>query len=202
MASSAAMEESGGDTVANDRAKFDSKENFSAGSPKHFKKPSTASISPTLVDEGGDDGHEKDPEKSTTDVERSRWVLNAPKPPGLCQELMDSVRETIASCKSKYHSSLKNHSFAKRVISVQQGIFPILSWGRDYKATKFKSDLMAGLTIASLCIPQVILKPIIFITICSTILQLYGIEKVSYMVNFEQSNLNLVKSKRIIQFCD
>ncbi|XP_024017554.1 sulfate transporter 2.1 [Morus notabilis] len=67
---------------------------------------------------------------------------------------MDSVRETIASCKSKYHSSLKNHSFAKRVISIQQGIFPILSWGRDYKATKFKSDLMAGLTIASLCIPQ------------------------------------------------
>ncbi|KAK9110635.1 hypothetical protein Sjap_018695 [Stephania japonica] len=38
--------------------------------------------------------------------------------------------------------------------SVLQGLFPILQWCRAYKATKFKNDLMAGLTLASLSIPQ------------------------------------------------
>ncbi|KAI0494108.1 hypothetical protein KFK09_024239 [Dendrobium nobile] len=31
---------------------------------------------------------------------------------------------------------------------------PILSWGREYNLQKFKGDLIAGFTIASLCIPQ------------------------------------------------
>ncbi|KAF9607825.1 hypothetical protein IFM89_001573 [Coptis chinensis] len=35
-----------------------------------------------------------------------------------------------------------------------QTLFPILEWGRDYNLSKFKGDLIAGLTIASLCIPQ------------------------------------------------
>lgn len=33
-------------------------------------------------------------------------------------------------------------------------LFPIFGWGRDYSLNKFKGDLIAGLTIASLCIPQ------------------------------------------------
>ncbi|KAG9129559.1 hypothetical protein Leryth_023899 [Lithospermum erythrorhizon] len=33
-------------------------------------------------------------------------------------------------------------------------VFPILEWGRKYNLTKFRGDLIAGLTIASLCIPQ------------------------------------------------
>ncbi|KAJ6397970.1 hypothetical protein OIU77_018893 [Salix suchowensis] len=33
-------------------------------------------------------------------------------------------------------------------------MFPIFSWCRHYKATEFKNDLLAGLTLASLCIPQ------------------------------------------------
>ncbi|KAL0384494.1 UNVERIFIED_CONTAM: Sulfate transporter 1.3 [Sesamum radiatum] len=35
-----------------------------------------------------------------------------------------------------------------------QAVFPILEWGRRYKLSMFKGDLIAGLTIASLCIPQ------------------------------------------------
>ncbi|KAG0503569.1 hypothetical protein HPP92_003641 [Vanilla planifolia] len=35
-----------------------------------------------------------------------------------------------------------------------QSLFPILKWGSEYNFTKFKGDLIAGLTIASLCIPQ------------------------------------------------
>lgn len=43
---------------------------------------------------------------------------------------------------------------SKRAVSILEGIFPILVWSRNYTATKFKNDLLAGLTLASLCIPQ------------------------------------------------
>ncbi|KAK5824209.1 hypothetical protein PVK06_018977 [Gossypium arboreum] len=35
-----------------------------------------------------------------------------------------------------------------------QALFPILSWGKTYTASKLKDDFMAGLTLASLSIPQ------------------------------------------------
>ncbi|KAF3441026.1 hypothetical protein FNV43_RR19312 [Rhamnella rubrinervis] len=133
----------------------------SPSSPKHFKKSISCSSSSSVAT---DDTRCKDQimldvlEKKKNDndspaAERSQWVLNAPEPPGLWQELMDSVKETVSSCGNKY-SSLMNQPLTKRVVSVHQQIFPILVWGRDYKVTKFKRDLMAGLTIASLCIPQ------------------------------------------------
>ncbi|KAL5556388.1 hypothetical protein UlMin_038624 [Ulmus minor] len=96
---------------------------------------------------------ENDLEKNCSPLERSQWVLNSPEPPGLGLELMDTVKETISSCRKNY-SSLKTQPFAKRMISIFQGLFPILVWSRNYRATKFKNDLLAGLTIASLCIPQ------------------------------------------------
>ncbi|PON72556.1 Low affinity sulfate transporter [Trema orientale] len=130
---------------------------FQASSPKHFKKPSsvtaTASIEAFNIDIAEEEAGDHDIEKNGV-VERSQWVLRAPEPPGLFREVVDSVRDTVGSMKNKYYSSLKSQSFAKRVVSVQQEIFPILAWGRNYRATKFKNDLLAGLTIASLCIPQ------------------------------------------------
>ncbi|BBH05665.1 slufate transporter 2 [Prunus dulcis] len=118
-------------------------------SPKHFKQPSTASLAvetPTAEEK-------LDLEKNSSPVQRSEWVLNGPEPPGLWHELMDSVRETASYCGNKY-SSLKNQPALKSVVSIQQEIFPILVWGRSYNISKFKHDLLAGLTIASLCIPQ------------------------------------------------
>lgn len=35
-------------------------------------------------------------------------------------------------------------------------LFPALEWGRDYNLSKLKGDIIAGFTIASLCIPQVL----------------------------------------------
>ncbi|KAM6563771.1 hypothetical protein CsatB_023769 [Cannabis sativa] len=134
-----------------------------AGSPKHFKKSSSGitttttgsienyhSIEMTQVY----DNVSEDIEKNGV-VERSRWVLNAPEPPGLFREAADSVRDTLGSMRTKYYKSLKSqNSFTKRMLLINQNIFPILVWGRNYSAAKFKNDLMAGLTIASLCIPQ------------------------------------------------
>ncbi|KAJ7956861.1 sulfate transporter 2.1 [Quillaja saponaria] len=85
--------------------------------------------------------------------ERSQWVLNGPEPPTPWHELKDSVRKPFLHC-GKQLSSLRNQPGPKLLVSILQGIFPILDWGRHYKATKFKNDLLAGLTIASLCIPQ------------------------------------------------
>lgn len=116
------------------------------GSPKHFKHSTTTDAST--------EDQMLDLEKNSSSVDRSQWVLNGPEPPGLCHELMDSVRETISYCGNKY-SSLKSQPMLKSVVSVQQEIFPILVWGRNYSISKFQHDLMAGLTIASLCIPQV-----------------------------------------------
>ena len=86
--------------------------------------------------------------------EKSQWMLSAPDPPTLWQELVGSVRNTISQYQERC-SSLKGQPGPKVVLSLLRGIFPILGWGRNYAATKFRNDLLAGLTIASLCIPQV-----------------------------------------------
>lgn len=86
-------------------------------------------------------------------MERAKLVLSSPDPPGLWHELVGSIKETIFLKRNTISSSKPSRSM--RVFSFLQGLFPILSWGRNYKASKFKNDLMAGLTIASLSIPQV-----------------------------------------------
>ncbi|KAL9332685.1 hypothetical protein ACSQ67_002295 [Phaseolus vulgaris] len=93
-----------------------------------------------------------DIEKNAQDV-RSQWVLNAPEPPSPWRVVADSVRKTISHYKQKF-SSLRDQPFTTLLLSLLQLAFPILAWGRNYTATKFRKDLLAGLTIASLCIPQ------------------------------------------------
>ncbi|CAK9185778.1 unnamed protein product [Ilex paraguariensis] len=82
-------------------------------------------------------------------AERTHWVLNAPVPPGPWRELVDSIGKT-----GKKFQVLREQPMSKNVASILKAIFPILVWGKDYKITKFKKDLLAGLTLASLCIPQ------------------------------------------------
>ncbi|KAL3504703.1 hypothetical protein ACH5RR_034544 [Cinchona calisaya] len=87
-------------------------------------------------------------------TERTGWILNSPDPPDVFHEVFSSIRNTILPHGTKHNSSSPKKSPANKAFSFLQGIFPILEWGRNYKATKFKNDLMAGLTLASLCIPQ------------------------------------------------
>ncbi|XP_062148897.1 sulfate transporter 2.1-like [Alnus glutinosa] len=94
-----------------------------------------------------------DLEKNASHAERAQWVLNAPEPPSPWHELIDSVTDTVLPCGNKF-LSLKNQPGPELVVSFLQGVFPILVWCRSYTATKFKNDLLAGLTISSLCIPQ------------------------------------------------
>ncbi|XP_012072227.1 probable sulfate transporter 3.3 [Jatropha curcas] len=48
----------------------------------------------------------------------------------------------------------KGQPFNKKWILVAQYVFPILQWGPNYNLSLLKSDIVAGLTIASLAIPQ------------------------------------------------
>lgn len=88
-------------------------------------------------------------------TERSQWMLDSPNPPPLWKKLLSSVKETILPHGNKFCFSSKKRSCQGYAVSFLQSLFPILSWLRNYKASKFKDDLLAGLTLASLSIPQV-----------------------------------------------
>ncbi|KAJ8765564.1 hypothetical protein K2173_014686 [Erythroxylum novogranatense] len=87
-----------------------------------------------------------DLEKNEGKAERTKWVLSAPEPPSPWRELMDYVLPEGG----KFHAKTGFNP----VLTLLQQTFPILCWSRNYKATKFKNDVLAGLTLASLCIPQ------------------------------------------------
>ncbi|KAI0507656.1 hypothetical protein KFK09_013783 [Dendrobium nobile] len=75
-------------------------------------------------------------------------VLNTPDPPSPWIELASSMKEKVLT-RGKQSSSLLHFT-----LSGLQGLFPVLSWGRNYDLKSFRSDIMAGLTLASLGIPQ------------------------------------------------
>ncbi|KAI6689349.1 hypothetical protein NL676_026177 [Syzygium grande] len=89
---------------------------------------------------------------------RAEWVLDSPDPPSLWHDLLVSIRETLLlnnSNDDKKKSPLTHkQALCRGASSLFQGLFPIICWGKSYRISKFKSDLMAGLTLASLCIPQ------------------------------------------------
>ena len=86
--------------------------------------------------------------------DRSKWLLDCPEPPSPWHELKSQVKESFLT-KAKRFKSLQKQPLPKRILSILQAVFPIFGWCRNYKLIMFKNDLMAGLTLASLCIPQV-----------------------------------------------
>ncbi|XP_073148156.1 sulfate transporter 1.3-like [Henckelia pumila] len=78
--------------------------------------------------------------------------VSAPPKQSLIKEFKHTVKETF------FHDEplrpFKNQPKSKKLLLGIQSIFPILEWGRRYKISMFRGDLIAGLTIASLCIPQ------------------------------------------------
>ncbi|XP_073121531.1 sulfate transporter 1.3-like [Henckelia pumila] len=50
--------------------------------------------------------------------------------------------------------AFKDQARARKLLLGIRAIFPILDWGRRYDLSMFRADLIAGITTASLCIPQ------------------------------------------------
>ncbi|KAI6687698.1 hypothetical protein NL676_024526 [Syzygium grande] len=70
----------------------------------------------------------------------------------LFKEFASTVKETFFA--DDPLRPFKDQPQSRKLVLGIQAIFPILEWGRSYNFKKFKGDLIAGLTIASLCIPQ------------------------------------------------
>ena len=79
--------------------------------------------------------------------------VSAPPKQNLFQEFKSTVKETFFA--DDPLRSFKDQSKSRKFVLGVQAIFPILEWSRRYSFKKFRGDLIAGLTIASLCIPQV-----------------------------------------------
>ncbi|XP_011621488.1 low affinity sulfate transporter 3 [Amborella trichopoda] len=87
------------------------------------------------------------PEKQAGRPDSVHRVLDYVEPPGLVAELKGSITGAIFG---PSWGRLGPRWFVRGL----RQLFPVLSWGREYDLGKFKCDLMAGLTLASLCIPQ------------------------------------------------
>ena len=106
--------------------------------------------------------NEKDVVADITRVSSSRRELEslpyvhkvgtAPKQK-LLTEITNSLKETFLA--DDPLKPFKDQPRKRKLVLGLQALFPILQWGQDYNFSKFKGDLIAGLTIASLCIPQV-----------------------------------------------
>jgi high affinity sulfate transporter 1 len=79
--------------------------------------------------------------------------VGLPPKQNLFSEFKATVKETFFA--DDPLRPFKDQPSSKKFILCLQAIFPIFEWGRSYNFAKFRGDLIAGLTIASLCIPQV-----------------------------------------------
>ncbi|KAI3431084.1 STAS domain-containing protein [Psidium guajava] len=102
---------------------------------------------------GNEEADTVEHEKTVGHAERSRWLTTGPEPPSTWREVADYLRGfgLPSGCEL---SSLNKKPVGQRVACVLKAMFPVLQWCRSYKITQFKNDLMSGLTLASLCIPQ------------------------------------------------
>lgn len=75
-----------------------------------------------------------------------------PPPQPFIKSLKNTMKETLFP--DDPLRQFKNQPPKKKFILGLQYIFPIFEWGPRYTIDFFKSDLIAGITIASLAIPQ------------------------------------------------
>ncbi|CAI8591446.1 unnamed protein product [Vicia faba] len=78
--------------------------------------------------------------------------VSTPPKQSLFQDIKHNFNETFFS--DDPFGKFKNQTGSRRFVLGLQTVFPIFEWGRYYNLKSFKGDLIAGLTIASLCIPQ------------------------------------------------
>ncbi|CAL8997909.1 unnamed protein product [Prunus brigantina] len=78
--------------------------------------------------------------------------VGVPAKQNLFKEFRATVKETFFS--DEPLRPFKDQTKRRKFVLGLEALFPILRWARDYNLTKFRGDLIAGLTIASLCIPQ------------------------------------------------
>ncbi|RRT58257.1 hypothetical protein B296_00036785 [Ensete ventricosum] len=108
------------------------------------------------VSDGVGDMHLKTDSVSSTNgqTENYKSVYKVGLPPrrNFVREFADAVKETLFA--DDPLRPYKDQPKSRKLLLGLQFLFPVLEWGRYYNLSKFKGDVIAGLTIASLCIPQ------------------------------------------------
>ncbi|KAF3434995.1 hypothetical protein FNV43_RR22082 [Rhamnella rubrinervis] len=87
-----------------------------------------------------------------TKVSPQSYKVGVPAKQKLWEEFKSGVKEILFP--DEPLRSFKDQPSSRKFVMGMEAVFPILRWGREYNLNKFKGDLIAGLTIASLCIPQ------------------------------------------------
>ena len=82
-----------------------------------------------------------------------RHKVGVPPKQNMFHDFMYTFKETFFHDDPLRH--FKDQPKSKKFMLGLQSVFPVFDWGRNYNLKKFRGDLTAGLTIASLCIPQV-----------------------------------------------
>ncbi|KAG6608076.1 Sulfate transporter 1.3, partial [Cucurbita argyrosperma subsp. sororia] len=105
-------------------------------------------------EEGNSAEENLETKEGTPSSEDERYIHKVSVPPKqkLFQEIKSGVKETFFP--DDPLRSFKDQTNRRKFILGIRAVFPILEWGRDYNISKFRGDVIAGLTIASLCIPQ------------------------------------------------
>ncbi|KAM0851204.1 hypothetical protein ACQ4PT_052576 [Festuca glaucescens] len=112
---------------------------------------------PRTVSNGGeelpsDDISSRTMSRRRTENTHNSYKVGFPPKKGAFAEFSDGLKETFFS--DDPLRPFKDQPKSKKLWLGLQHVFPMLDWGRHYTLGKFKGDLIAGLTIASLCIPQ------------------------------------------------
>jgi high affinity sulfate transporter 1 len=107
---------------------------------------------PRAVSDGGENLDDDDGSRTdSTGAHRVRF----PPEKGLLDAFAGAVKDMLFAGDDPLRQYKEQPSWAGRAWLGLQHVFPVLDWGRRYTLDDFKGDLVAGLTIASLCIPQV-----------------------------------------------
>jgi high affinity sulfate transporter 1 len=112
---------------------------------------------PRTVSDGGeelpgDDISSRTMSRRRTENTHNSYKVGFPPKKGAFAEFSDGLKETFFS--DDPLRPFKDQPKSKKLWLGLQHVFPMLDWGRNYTLGKFKGDLIAGMTIASLCIPQ------------------------------------------------
>jgi high affinity sulfate transporter 1 len=86
-----------------------------------------------------------------TCVHRARF----PPEKGLLDDFSTAVKDMLFAGDDPLRQYKEQPSWSGRAWLGLRHVFPVLDWGRRYTLDDFRGNLVAGLTIASLCIPQV-----------------------------------------------
>ncbi|KAF2937781.1 sulfate transporter 1.2 isoform X1 [Oryza sativa Japonica Group] len=106
---------------------------------------------PRAVSDGADN-LDADMDNGAAQQQHDGYNVGAPPKKNLLAEFAGTVKETFFS--DEPMRRYKDQPRSRKLWLALQHVFPVFEWGRQYTLAKFKGDLIAGLTLASLVIPQ------------------------------------------------